>query len=86
MSTRRFARAPARPQFGRREEFFYAAIMARGRPPIPCLVRDLTPTGARVIVQAVLPPSFRLVIEVKGFESDCEIVARTQDSVEVRFV
>jgi hypothetical protein len=76
-----------RRQFGRRQTKLYATISTSGRPLKPCVVRDLSASGARMEVDfpAWLPSRFRLMIEATEFEADCEIVHRTNDAVGVRF-
>ena len=54
---------------------------------IPCTVRDLSASGARLRVEAAVrvPDSFILVIELDGFEADCEVVHRLPKDLGVRF-
>ena len=76
-----------RRQFGRRQTRMHALIVARGRPSIPCVVRDISIGGALLEAAHVswLPSRFRLVIEPIQFEANCEIVRRTEDAAGVRF-
>jgi hypothetical protein len=60
-------------------------INLEGRPAIPCLVRDLKAKSARIIVDCTPPPSFWLVIDGTGHNVYCQVVARTQEGVEVVF-
>jgi hypothetical protein len=80
------ASVPAPPTFGRREPIYDGVIHARGRGPIPCLVRDLKAKGARILVQFTPPPSFELIVEATGLNVHCQVVARTMEGVEVAFV
>lgn len=82
-----FSYTPERREFGRRKTFLHARISVRGRPSIPCVVRDLSAAGARVefALPSWFPSRFRLVIEATRFEADCEIMHRSDDAVGVRF-
>ena len=53
-----------------------------------CAVRDLSDDGARLLIadHRQIPDSFELLIELDGFEADCEVVWRRADSLGVRFV
>jgi PilZ domain-containing protein len=81
-----FAHSVERRQFGRRQTFLHAMITGSGRPPVPCIVRDLSASGARIEVQtpAWLPRHFRLIVE-GTLRSECEVVHRSTDAVGVRF-
>jgi hypothetical protein len=52
----------------------------------PCLVRDLKPKGARILVQFTPLPSFQPIAEATGLDVHCQVVARTMEGVEVAFV
>ena len=82
-----FAHLVERRQFGRRQTLLHAMITGRGRPPIACIVRDLSVSGARIEVEAPawLPSRFRLIVE-GTLKTECEIVHRSTDAVGVRFV
>jgi PilZ domain len=82
-----FAQSAERRQFGRRKTYVHAIIKARGRSAMPCVMRDVSEGGALLEVSHPewLPPRFRLIIEANGFEGDCEVVHRAEDSVGVRF-
>jgi len=62
-------------------------IMAPGRPAVPCVMRDVSDSGALLEVPHPewLPRRFRLVIEAGDFQADCEIIRRTDCAVGVRF-
>lgn len=55
---------------------------------VECAVRDLSEEGARLMTtdHRQIPDSFELLIELDGFEADCEVVWRRSDSLGVRFV
>jgi hypothetical protein len=75
-------------QFGRRNTFLRGTIYTPGNAPVPCAVRDFSASGARLLVpsSSPLPARFRLLIEASGFESDCAILERSDDSTDVVFV
>lgn len=52
-----------------------------------CAVRDLSDQGAKLIVtdHRQVPDSFELLVELDGFEADCEVVWRRSDTLGVRF-
>lgn len=55
---------------------------------IPCAVRDLTETGARLKLQdtvALVPNSFDLIIEMDGLEAECQVVWRRGSELGVLF-
>jgi hypothetical protein len=83
-----FSRRPTPPPFGRRQTFLRGAIYISGDAPMPCAVRDLYPTGARLFIpsSSPLPSQFRLKIEARGFEAHCALVERSGDAAEVCFV
>jgi hypothetical protein len=58
------------------------------RLTLPCTVRDISETGARLQVpgSVVVPDKLTLVIEIDGFEVDCEVARRRPPEVGVRFV
>ncbi len=55
---------------------------------LPCTVRDLSTSGARVRVEGSVaaPDRFILMIEQDGFEADCEVVNRRANDLGVKFV
>jgi hypothetical protein len=57
------------------------------RSTIPCTVRDISTSGARLRVDraVAIPDAFILIIELDGFEADCQVVARHGQEVGVRF-
>ena len=54
---------------------------------LPCVVRDLSETGARLqVAQATsVPDTFELLIDLDGFEAFVEVAWRTQSEVGVHF-
>lgn len=53
---------------------------------LPCLVRELSDTGARLEVdQAHVPDTFTLVVELDGLEAACEVIWRRGQRIGVRF-
>lgn len=55
---------------------------------MPCAVRDISASGARLRVDNPLqvPDTFELLIELDGLEADCEVVTRKSSEVGVRFL
>ncbi|MGE0627765.1 MAG: PilZ domain-containing protein [Hyphomicrobiaceae bacterium] len=55
---------------------------------IPCTVRDISDTGARLRSDAsvTIPDHFELIIDLDGVEADCEVVWRRDHDLGVRFV
>jgi len=58
------------------------------RSTMPCSVRDISETGARLRVDGSMnaPDTFLLVIELDGIEADCEVVWRKSPDLAVSFV
>ena len=88
MGFKTFSRVPAPTPFGRRDTFLRGTIYTPGNAHIPCAVRDLWPTGARLLVpsSSKLPSQFRLLVEAAGIEASCTLFMRSEDAVEVSFV
>lgn len=61
---------------------------AGGFMTLECTVRNLSETGARLVMEngAVPPDQFVLAVEVDGFEVDCQVIHRAADEFGVRFV
>ena len=80
-----FSRVPAPAPFGRRDTFLRGTIYTTGNAHIPCAVRDLWPTGARLLVPSTskLPTHFRLSVGAAGIEASCTLLMRSEDAVEV---
>lgn len=77
-----------RRQFGRRQSGCHGWVKVRGRPALPCVVRNISEGGALLEFQAaeMLPYRFRIVIESEGVDSDCEIRHQTGNRMGVEFV
>ncbi len=82
---------PLRPSdrraFGRRETSLHGMVRVAGRAPEPCIVRDFSDGGAKLEFHEAVRPAekFRLVIEAKGFESECHVSRRMGHIVGVSF-
>jgi hypothetical protein len=55
---------------------------------IPCLVRDVSATGARLRIEASVtaPDTFDLIIDLDGMEASCQVVWRKGTDMGVRFL
>jgi len=55
---------------------------------IPCVVRDISATGARLRSDSSIsvPDTFELIVELDGLEMQCEVVWRKLDELGVRFI
>lgn len=55
---------------------------------VECVVRDISDTGARLRSESSvsIPDTFELIIEIDGFEADCEVVWRNETDLGIRFV
>jgi hypothetical protein len=73
-----------------RRRVLKGAIIAYGdrKMSLPCTVRNLSATGARVRIEAAVsaPDSFILFIEMDAIEVDCEVVHRSEKDLGVKFV
>jgi hypothetical protein len=73
----------------RRRRVLKAAISAFNlrHSTVPCCVRDMSETGCRLLSDGsiAIPDTFTLIIELDGFEAECEVVWRTVTEVGVRF-
>ena len=58
------------------------------RSTLPCTVRDLSETGARLRTDSAVnaPDTFTLIIELDGFEADCKVTWRKSPELAVMFV
>ena len=58
------------------------------RCTLPCTVRDISETGARLRLTGTVsaPDTFELLIDLDGFEASCEVVRRRADEIAVRFI
>ena len=87
-STPLIANFGTRREFGRRQTSWHGWVKVRGRPVIPCVVKDFSDGGALVEfdVPEGFPRTFVLVIESQGFESNCETRHRTGNRMGVKFI
>ena len=55
---------------------------------IPCLVRDISATGARLRIETSVtaPDTFDLIIELDGMEAGCQVVWRKGADIGVKFL
>jgi hypothetical protein len=58
------------------------------RSTVPCTVRDISATGARLRVDGSVgaPDTFELIIELDGLEAPCQVVWRKANEVGARFL
>jgi hypothetical protein len=74
-------------QFGRRQTVWHAWVLVPGRPPLACIVRNISQTGALLEFPDGAPVTgkFQLKIDYVEFSSDCEVRHRGQWSAGVYF-
>jgi PilZ domain len=80
---------PERRQAPRRRVLKGAIVAFNDRrSTLPCTVRDISDTGARLRIDGFInaPDTFDLIIEIDGLEVPCEVVSRKAGEVAVRFV
>ena len=72
----------------RRRQLKAAIIAFNGRHvTLPCRLRDISDTGARLEVDTPsVPDTFELIVEMDGLEAACEVIWRRQSVIGVRFV
>lgn len=75
-------------QFGRRQSSAHGWIKVRGRPAIPCLVKNVSSGGAMLELfgPEVLPHRFRIVIDSEGIDSDCEMRHQNGNEIGIELV
>jgi len=81
--------APAEQRaFGRRESRIHAFVKVPGRRPEPCIVRNISEGGALLAFPAPFDPParFRLTIDAKGIDVNCEVRRRNGLEFGVEFV
>jgi hypothetical protein len=73
-----------------RRRILKGAIIAYNdrRSTLPCTVRDISETGARVRTESSInaPDTFVLIIELDGLEADCKVVWRKSPELAVTFL
>ncbi|MGL4396054.1 MAG: PilZ domain-containing protein [Hyphomicrobium sp.] len=72
----------------RRRQLKSAVIaFANRHATLPCSVREISDTGARLeAIAAQVPDTFELIVELDGLEAECEVVWRKVNLVGVRFL
>ena len=55
---------------------------------VPCTVRDISDTGARLRIDGSVsaPDTFELIVDMDGLEASCEVVWRNGKELGVRFL
>lgn len=55
---------------------------------IPCTVRDISETGARLLAEGTVnvPDTFELIVDLDGTEANCEVVWRKGKEIGVKFI
>ncbi len=73
--------------FGRRRTCVHGFILAPGRAPTPCVVRNISVQGALLELDHPerLPSYFTLTIEIDRFSAECEIRHKTAHGAGVFF-
>lgn len=83
-----FSKPVEKRQFGRRKTCWRGWVTVRGRPRIPCIIRNFTVEGA--LLEFDMPTwmsfNFHLSIEGTNFESECEIRHQGERSCGVMFI
>lgn len=71
----------------RRKQLKTGIVAFNGRhSTLPCRVREISDTGARIEVEnAHVPDTFELIIELDGVEADCAVVWRRGIVIGVQF-
>ena len=74
-------------QFGRRRALIHAFIVTEKGHRIACIVRNISAGGALLEVEEPkqIPNRFKLLVEVDGFDADCDIRHRVAHGVGVYF-
>jgi hypothetical protein len=77
-----------RRAFGRRESRIHAFAKISGRGAEPCVVRNVSDSGALLaFASSFVPPArFRLTVEAKGIDVLCEVRRRDGNEYGVAFV
>lgn len=75
---------------GKRNRMLKGGIIAFGarHATLPCVLRDLSDTGARLQVAqgSSVPDTFELIVELDGLEAQCQVVWRKPAEVGVTFL
>lgn len=88
MVERQFNSGTEKRQFGRRRTQLHGVIHVAGRPPLPCVIMNISEHGALLVCeQAIwLPFRFRLVVETERKEYECEVRHQTGNGTGVFFI
>lgn len=90
MSHSNFARnfAGERRAFGRRNSCIHAALLIPGRGPIPCVVKNFSPSGALLEVSEAVEPPFNVKVRLPsgGGDIDCEVRHARGQRIGIRFI
>jgi hypothetical protein len=83
-------KAAEEPRHAARRRMLKAGVIAYNNRfcTLPCMVRDVSATGARLRVDTSVsaPDTFDLIIESDGLEASCEVVWRKANELGVRFI
>lgn len=79
---------PSARKAARRKQLKAGIISFNNRhSTLPCRVRDISQTGARLEAAAAsVPDTFQLIIELDGIEADCAVVWRRVNLVGIKFL
>ncbi len=82
------AKPHERRQFGRLTTSYHGWIRVPGRPPVSCVVRDLSVTGAGVelVEDCHLPSHFTLTVDCVSFSGACSVRHRDGKRLGVEFM
>jgi methyl-accepting chemotaxis protein len=71
----------------RKDVALAAKVGFRDRPPVACIVRNISAMGALLEFSSsvVVPEQFRIIIESEMFTADCEVRHHTGRTVGVMF-
>ncbi len=74
-------------QFGRRGSYWHAWVVMNGRRRLPCIVLNLSKTGALLEFADILPNTsqFRLIVEGHDLDIECHVRHVRRQSVGVYF-
>jgi hypothetical protein len=77
-----------RRQFGRRETFIHGMLYVPSRPPVACVVRNVSERGAllEVHLKWTLPYRVRLVVEAKRLDIYCAVRHHGTHGIGVEFI
>ena len=55
---------------------------------LPCAIRDLSETGARLALNGPInaPDTFELIVELDGIEASCKVISRRGSELRVQFL